>query len=230
MFIPPRLLDALRHGVALARRVCAAGLFLCRCGALYGDLRGGFVVAGVSGAGCLLWGVVRRLVASGGVSCGVLWFVSVVVVSCGVSCGVASWVVSCGVLWGVASVVRVVVAGRGAARVSPCVSCRVAGSEANCLFHVEDRGAGPVFSLSVISPPPPPGRGAESFLQVVCVFRFKMGGIFARFSVIFYMVFDIKKPPGAVFSSGVFFIWVRWWLFEPLDVDGGGDVVGCLIC
>lgn len=107
---------------AETRRVCAAGLFLCRCGALYGDLRGGFVVAGVSGAGCLLWGVVRRLVASGGVSCGVLWGVSVVVVSL------------C-VLWGGACrFPRVVVAGRGAARVSPCVSCRVAGSEAYCFM------------------------------------------------------------------------------------------------
>lgn len=87
-------------------------------------------MAGVSGAGCLLWGVVRRLVASGGVSCGGLCGVSVVVVSLCVSCGVSVVVVSCGVLWGGASVPRVVVAGRGAARVSPCVSCRVAGSEA----------------------------------------------------------------------------------------------------
>ena len=67
------------------------------------------------------------------------------------------------------------------------------------------------------------------FPQVVGVFSFEMGGIFLRFSVIFYMVFDIKKPPGAVFSSGVFFIWVRWRLFEPLCVDCGGDVVGCLV-
>ena len=120
------------------RRVCAAGLFLCRCGALYGDLRGGFVVAGVSGAGCLLWGVVRRLVASGGVSCGVLWGVSVVVATTVVSWGISVVVVSCGVLWGGASrFPRVVVAGRGAARVSPCVSCRVAGSEADCLFRVK---------------------------------------------------------------------------------------------
>ena len=141
------------------------------------------------------------------------------------------WVVSWVVLWGWASrFPRVVVAGRVAARVSPCVSCRVAGSEAYLLFHVEDRGAGPVFPVSVFYPPRPRGWGVESFPQVVCVFRFKMGGIFSRFSVIFYMVFDIKKPPGAVFSSGVFFIWVRLWLFEPLDVDGGGDVVGCLIC
>lgn len=110
-------------GVALTRRVCAAGLFLCRCGALYGDLRGGFVVAGVSGAGCLLWGVVRRLVASGGVSCVVLWGVSVVVVLLVVSCGVASvgrfvWRVvgrgvcsscRCGGAWGGAGVALCVV-------------------------------------------------------------------------------------------------------------------------
>ena len=110
------------------RRVCAAGLFLCRCGALYGDLRGGFVVAGVSGAGCLLWGVVRRLVASGGVSCGWLCGVSVVVVSWGVSWGVSSVGRFVGRLVGRGVCCACRRAGRVAARVSPCVSCRVAGS------------------------------------------------------------------------------------------------------
>ena len=111
-FLPPLVLDALRQWGLQTRRVCAEGLCLCRCWELYGDLRGGFVVAGVSGAGCLLWGVVRRLVASGGVSCGVL---------CGVSVVVVSWVV----LWGVASVGRFVVrvVGRGV-----CSSCRCGGA------------------------------------------------------------------------------------------------------
>ena len=202
---------------AETRRVCAAGLFLCRCGALYGDLRGGFVVAGVGVAGCVFRGVCGRLVASGGVSCGVLWGVSVVVVSLCVS-----WGGECG-----SSCRR---AGRGAARVSPCVSCRVAGRYADCLFHVEVRGAGPVFTVSVFYPPRP-GEGVQSrFCRWGAFFALKWGGHFLRFSVIFYMVFDIKKPPGAVFSSGVFFVCMRWRLFEPLDVDGGGDVVGCLIC
>ena len=189
------------------RRVCAAGLFLCRCGALYGDLRGGFVVAGVSGAGCLLWGVVRRLVASGGVSCGGSWGVSVVVVSWGVSWGVASLVVSLCVLWGGACGSSCRRAGRGAARVSPCVSCRVAGSEALSV-SCGSEGGGACFLCFCVLSPRPRGRGAESLPQVVGVFRFKMGGRFLRFSVIFYMVFDIKKPPGAVFSSGVFFVWM----------------------
>lgn len=86
-----------------------------------------------------------------------------------------------------------------------------------------------LFSLFLCFIPPPRGRGAESFLQVGGVFRFKMGGHFLRFSVIFYMVFDIKKPPGAVFSSGVFFVWMRWRLSKPLCVDCGGDVLGCFI-
>lgn len=159
-------------------------------------------MAGVSGAGCLIWGVVGRLVASGGVSCGV-------------SCGGLFVVVSSGVSWGRLGfrrvVVRVVVrcvgfscrcAGRGAARVSPCVSCCCAGREAACLFHVEDRRGGACFLCFCVLSPPPLGGGAGSFLQVVCVFSFKMGGIFSRFSLIFDVVFDIKKPPGDVFFLG----------------------------
>lgn len=97
---------------ALTRRVCAAGLFLCRCGALYGDLRGGFVVAGVGVAGCVFRGVCGRLVAS-------------CVVSCGVLCGVSVVVVLWGVSWGVSSVGRFVwrVVGRGV-----CSSCRCGGA------------------------------------------------------------------------------------------------------
>lgn len=130
----------------MARRVCAAGLFLCRCGALWGDLRGGFLVAGVVVRGVLFRGVCGHLVASGGVSCGVSCGGLFVVVSCGVSCGVASvGRFVCRVVWrGVCCSCRV--AGRGAARVSPCVSCRCAGSGAGCLFHVEERGRG-LFSL-----------------------------------------------------------------------------------
>lgn len=84
-------------------------------------------MAGVSCAGCLLWGVVWRLMASGGVSCGVLWGVSVVVVSWGVSCGVSSvgrvvgrvvgrgvlFLVSSGGAWGGAGVALCVVSGGG---------------------------------------------------------------------------------------------------------------------
>lgn len=217
---------------AVARRVCAAGLFLCRCGALWGDLRGGFLVAGVSGAGCLFRGVCGHLVASGGVLCGVSWGCLLVVVSSCVLCGVSVVVVSLCVSWGVASrFPRVVVAGRGAARVSPCVSCRVAGRDAACLFHVEDRRGGVCFLVVCDLSPRPRGRGAVSFPQVGGVFRFKMGGIFSHFSCVFCMVFDIKKPPGAVFSSGVFFIWVRWRLLdEAAGVDFCGDVLGCLVC
>lgn len=90
-------------------------------------------------------------------------------------------------------------------------------------------GGGACFLGFCVLSPRPRGRGAESFLQVGGVFRFKMVGIFFRFSFILDMVFDIKKPPGDVFSSGVFFIWVRWRLSNPLFVDCGGDVVGCLV-
>lgn len=184
------------------RRVCAAGLFLCRCGALYGDLRGGFVVAGVSGAGCLLWGVVRRLVASGGVSCGVLWGVSVVVVSWGVSWVISVVVVSWCVLCGWAFVPRVVVAGRGAARVSPCVSCRGAGSEAWCLFHVEVRGAGPVFSVSVFSPPAP-GEGVQSrFCRWWAFFALKWVAFFLVFLSFSIWFSTLKNPRGLFFPRG----------------------------
>lgn len=188
--------------------------------------------------GVLLWLVYRVLVVCCGALYGVWWrLVAFRVASCGAfrlssSCG------ACRGAWRRRRFVCRVVgrgvccscrrAGRGAARVSPCVSCRVAGREAACLFHVEGRGAGPVLPVSVFYPPRPRGRGVESFLQVGGVFCFKMGGIFSHFSFVFYMVFDIKKPPGAVFSSGVFFVWMRWRLSEPLCVDCGGDVVGCL--
>ena len=186
-----------------------------------------------------LWGVVRRF--AGWFSCG--WCRG-----CGLRVSWRLWA-SGGVWWRFVwrlvgrlgcrrLVVRVVGrgvlvsscrrAGRGAARVSPCVSCRVAVSEAWWLFHVEEGGGACFLGFCVLSPRPR-GRGAESFLQVVGVFCFKMWGVFSRFSFVFYMVFDIKKPPGAVFSSGVFFIWVRWRLSQPLCVDCGGDVVGCLV-
>ena len=117
------------------------------------------------------------------------------------------WVVSCGVLWGGASrFPRVVVAGRGAARVSPCVSCRVAGSDAYCLFHVEVGGAGPVFPVSVFYPPAP-GEGVQSrfcrwgaffALQWVAFFR-----IFLAFSIWFL---TLKNPRGLFFLGGVLYM------------------------
>lgn len=112
--------------------------------------------------GCWLF-VVGRCTASGGVWWRFVWRLvgRIGVLSSRGSFRVAwrPWVVSCGVLWGGASrFPRVVVAGRGAARVSPCVSCRVAGREACCLFRVEVRGAG-LFSRFLCFIPPPPGKG-----------------------------------------------------------------------
>ena len=85
VFYPPALVGCFEAWgllwlVVVVRRVFFFAV-VGRCTAICG---GGFLVAGVSGAGCLLWGVVRRLVASGGVSCGVLCGVSVVVVLWGV--------------------------------------------------------------------------------------------------------------------------------------------------
>lgn len=159
-------------------------------------------MAGVSGAGCLLWGVVRRLVASGGVSCGVLWGVLVVVVSWGVLCGVSSVgrVVGRVVGRGVCCSCRR--AGRGAARVSPCVSCRVAGSEAHCLFHVEVRGAGPVFPVSVFYPPAP-GEGVQSRCRRWwAFFALKWGGIFCVFLAFSIWFSTLKNPRGLFFPRG----------------------------
>lgn len=116
------------------RAICAAGLFLCRCGALWGDLRGGFLVAGVSGAGCLFRGVCGHLVASGGVFV-VVSFICVDGLGVGflVSCG--------GVVWrrGCRPACRVVVRG----------VCGVW-----CDFHVEDIAGCCCLVICNLSPPP----------------------------------------------------------------------------
>lgn len=97
---------------------------------------------------------------------------------------------------------RVVVAGRGAARVSPCVSCRVAGSEAWCLFHVEVRGAGPVFSVSVFYPPAP-GEGVQSrFCRWWAFFALKWVAFFLVFLSFSIWFSTLKNPRGLFFPRG----------------------------
>ena len=97
---------------------------------------------------------------------------------------------------------RVVVAGRGAARVSPCVSCRVAGCEAVWLFHVEVRGAGPVFSVSVFYPPAP-GEGVRSrFCRWGAFFAFKWGAFFPVFLSFSIWFSTLKNPRGMFFPRG----------------------------
>ena len=147
-------------GVALSVVRLCGGLFLCRCGALWGDLRGGFLVAGVVVRGVLFRGVCGHLVASGGVSCGV---------SCGGLFVVVSWGRLVGRLGLLSLRLSCRVAGRlllvslcgawGGAGVALCVvSCGGEGGGAGVSCGRE--GAGPVFSLSVISPPAP-GKGCR---------------------------------------------------------------------
>ena len=116
-------------------------------------------------------------------------------------------VVSFVVSWGGASVARVVWRGVGRRGCRPVCRVVVRGVGRRVCFMWKRGGRG-LFSLFLCFIPPPPGRGAGLFPQVVGVFSFEMGGIFSRFSFVFDMVFDIKKPPGAVFSSGVFFVWM----------------------
>lgn len=101
-------------GVALTRRVGAAGLFLCRCVALYGDLRGGFCCGWC--IGCWLF-VVGRCTASGGV-----WWRFVWRVVGRIGCRRFVWrvvgrgvwfLVSSGGAWGGAGVALCVVSGVG---------------------------------------------------------------------------------------------------------------------
>lgn len=74
-----------------------------------------------------------------------------------------------------------------------------------CDFHVEDIAGCCCLVICNLSPPAPSRGGVGLFSQVGGVFCFLNGGVFFRFSFIFGMVFDVKKPPGGCFSSGVVF-------------------------
>lgn len=162
--------------------------------------------------GVLLWLVYRVLVVCCGALYGVWWrLVAFRVASCGAfrlssSCG------ACRGAWRRRRFVCRVVgrgvccscrrAGRGAARVSPCVSCRVAGREAACLFHVEGRGAGPVLPVSVFYPPAP-GEGVQSrFCRWGVFFALKWGAFFRIFLLFSIWFSTLKNPRGLFFPRG----------------------------
>lgn len=160
LILPPRLLDALMSWSFDSSCLCGGSFSLPLWGVV-GRFEGGFCCGWC--IGCWLF-VVGRCAASGGVWWRFVWRVVGRLGCCRLvgrfvgrlGCRRFVWrVVGRGV-----SVFSCRRAGRGAARVSPCVSCRVAGSEACWLFRVEVRGAGPVFSVSVFSPPAP-GKGCR---------------------------------------------------------------------